>query len=298
MNQYARSLELARLKSEFAAAHGASNIEEYSGVQLDAQTLQTALAGVSLFSANRMVIFKGISENKDIAEKLSDSLCSISDDISVVIVEPQLDKRTVFYKALKKQTDFKEFGDLPEHELAQWVSAQVAEEGGTISHGDAALLAQYCAGDQTRLHNEIQKLVAYEPQISNQTIKLLVEESPQDAIFTLLEQALSQNVPAALRTLQNLEQAHQDPFQIASMLIWQTHILAVVASAQGQSDSEIAKEHKINPYVVSKTRRLALRMNTQTLARVVDQIAQLDITLKSNPADPWRVLEHTVIALK
>lgn len=245
-----------------------------------------------------MVVLKNITESKEITESLTDLIPQVSEDVTVIIVEPQLDKRTVFYKALKKHTDFKEFVDLPERQLTDWISEQVSEQKGTISSSDATLLAQYCAGDQTRLEHEIQKLVAYEPKISKETIELLVEKTPQDTIFQLLEQALGRNVTAALNTLKELERAHEDPFQIASMLIWQTHILTVVWSSGTHADGEVAKDHKINPYVVSKTRRLASRMDQPTIRRVVDRVAEMDVTLKSNSGDHWRVLERTVIALK
>jgi DNA polymerase-3 subunit delta len=288
---------LSQLKSDFTSKYGEDGVENYSGEQLTPEIIANALGGISLFSSNRMVIIRGLVEAKEVIDLLLAQLKTVSDEVIVVLIEPNLDKRTALYKTLKKESEFKEFENLGEPELVGWIQSEVKKDGGEIAQTVARGLFEYCGPDQTRLSNEIQKLVSYDTKITKENVELLVERNPRDTIFELLELAMSGQSERAVDKLMALEGAHEDPFQIASMLIWQTHILAVVQTAGGMSDSEIAKIHKINPYVVSKTKRLTSRSNATGLRSIIDKVAKLDITLKTNSHDPWRALEQTLFAL-
>ena len=296
-NSYQLGSFLNKLKSVFVLKYGEDGIETYSGEQLTPEIIVSAIGGVSLFSSNRMVIIRGLNEAKEVADLFFSNLKNVSDDVTIVLIEPSLDKRTVIYKDLKKNTQFTEFDSLGEADLVSWIQSTVKAEGGEINLDVARELFEYCGSDQLRLSNEIQKLVSYDPKITKETIGLLVERNPRDTIFELLELAMGGESERAVNKLMSLEGAHEDPFQIASMLIWQAHILAAVQTAGGMSDSEIAKIHKINPYVVSKTKRLSSRSNITRLRSVVNTIAKLDITLKTNSHDPWRAIEQTLFAL-
>lgn len=296
-NAYALRQELAAIKTKFLKTYGDSGIEAVEGEELGIQNVPVLLQGVTLFSTNRLVIIRNVSKNKSVAEKLQDLLGSIPVEVHLVLVEDSIDKRTAFYKALKKETDFHEFLPLDEPALIKWIAEAVKQQGGKISPSATRLLIRYAGADQIHLENEIQKLVAYNHTVSEQTITELVEKNTEETVFELLENALNGNTKKALIVLEGLEAAHEDPFQAANMLIWQTHILAVVSSAGSISESEVAKAFKINPYVIKKTKRIAHQMNKAKLRNVISQVAKLDITLKSTSSDPWRVLETAVLSM-
>lgn len=296
-NGYELGSFLSQLKSDFTSKYGEDGVENYSGEQLTPEVIANALGGISLFSLNRMVIIRGLIDAKEVIDQLLAHLKNVSDDVTLILIEPNLDKRTVLYKSLKKDTEFKEFGELSEAGILSWIQSEAKAAGGDIKPSEARLLYDYCGTDQLRLSNEIQKLVLYDPIITSINVELLVERNPRDTIFELLELALSGKGERSVNKLLSLEAAHEDPFQIASMLIWQTHILAVVQTSKGASDGELAKIHKINPYVISKTKRLLASGSVTKLRQIVDTVAKLDITLKSNAHDPWRAVEQTLFAL-
>lgn len=297
-NSYALKQKLEELKTSFMKDNINAEIEIRSGEDLVAEDLASLLQGITLFSSSRLIILEGASRNKEITEKFTSMLSLIPDETTVIFVEPQIDKRTTFYKVLKKETEFHEFLELDEFAAAQWVSDMVKKEGGSISSHDAKLLVRFVGKDQQRLYNEIEKLTVYSPSVTKETITELVERSPEDTIFQLLEYALSGKIKQAVAVLGNLERAHEDPFQAANMLIWQTHILAVTASAEGRTDAEIARDHKISPYVIKKTRVLTKQTSRSTLRYIIKSTAELDETLKSSAVDPWRILEATILSFK
>ncbi len=296
-NSFARSKKLVELRDAFAKDYGVENIEVVNAEDLELNQLPTLLQGASLFSSHRMVIIKDLSTNKELAEKFADLTTSSSDEITVVVVESQLDKRTSLYKTLKSKTEFHEFDEPKEFDLLKWIEGYAKEKKGAITSRDARLLLDYVGADQQRLAGEIEKLINFQPEITAETIENLVERRAQSTVFQLLDYVLSGDKKKSMTTLENLEKAFEDPFQIVNLLIWQIQALAVVKSAGNRSDSEIAKEAKLNPYVISKTKGLARKVDSQFLNKMINQVAELDVAIKTSAGKPWRLLECTILSL-
>lgn len=292
-NAYLRTQKLRTLVHEFSQLHGMDWVERVAGENVTLADLPSLLQGGSLFSSHRMVIIRDLSVNKDAAEKLLEMLENIPEEVELVLVEPQLDKRSSFYKKLKVLPGFIEFEEPKEPELTRWVEQYIKDSGGSIGSAAIRQLIEYVGLDQQRLANEVDKLLAYDPVVSPETVELLVERRPQSTVFHLLEQALGGQAEKARATLGALESAFEDPYQVANLLIWQVQAVAVVKSAGSRSDGDIAKSAKLNPYVVSKTRRLARVMSQNQLNIVIDRVASMDIKLKSTSVQPWRLLEAT-----
>src|SRR5690606_11986863 len=144
-----------------------------------------------LFASNRLVVITDLSEHKLLAEAFEKLASRVSEDVNIVLIETALDKRTVFYKTLKKFAELEEFAEMDEVAAVKWVRELAQLEGVNVSPSSARLLVQYVGPDQLRLENEVAKLTAYDDDITAEAIELLVEKKPQDTIFQLLEYALS-----------------------------------------------------------------------------------------------------------
>ena len=296
-NRYLLQQRLAEIRRNFISEYGSEGIEALAGEQIEPGQLASLLTGATLFATNRLVIINNFSQNNLAAGRFAQMLGSIPDEVQVVLIESQLDKRTAFYKALKKHAAIEEFSEPDEATTVRWVQDYVAKEGGTIDGTTARYLANYVGSDQLRLKNELEKLIAYDPNITQQSIELLVEKTLQQTVFRLLELAFSGQTQQALQLLSEMERAHEDPFQLVNMLIWQTHILAAVSGAESIPDSQVAKDIKLNPFVVQKTRGLTKKLNHSKLKDMVNVIATTDVQLKSSAIDPWRALELAIVKI-
>lgn len=296
-NSFQIQARLRELKADFIKTHGQEGVEAYSGAELTTEAMQEIAGGVSLFATHRFIVVKYLSENKLAAEQLPAILDADTEETTIVFIEGILDKRTAYYKTLKKLKNFSEYNEPSEQELSGWIRDVTAAEQATITPGAVRALLAATGADQARLSHELAKLTAYTTQVDEQAVYELVEPNPQDNIFALLDAALGGRRHTAQQLLSRLEEAHEDPFQIANMLIWQVHILAVVASGAGVSDADIAKQGKISPYVVKKTRGLVQKTNTRQLKDIIDVVARLDISLKTSATNPWHLLHHTVLSL-
>ena len=84
--------------------------EVIDATDLTDQDLPTIFLGASLFAEKRKILIRDLFANKPVAEKLVNYLNTPHD---IIILELKLDKRSVAYKELKDQLEFKEF-KLPE----------------------------------------------------------------------------------------------------------------------------------------------------------------------------------------
>lgn len=279
-NSYALKAELDRLVKAFVAEHGDMALQRIDGEEAEYDRMREALESMPFLASKKLVVLRMPSANKEFVKKAEKLLNDLGDTTDVIIHEPKLDKRSVYYKFLKKNTEYKEFNELDEYGLAKWLTSEAE-----ISQSDAKYLIERVGANQQLLSNEIAKLKAYDPKINRKTIDLLTEPNPQSTIFQLLDAAFASDKKRMLNLYQEQRASKVEPQQIIAMLAWQLNILAIVKTAGERSDSEIASEAKISPYVVGKTRSISRSITLSRLKELVHNLAQLDLQLKTTAID-------------
>lgn len=296
-NDFMLRADLQRLRRDFVKEYTDMGLENYDGLDVDPKLLPSILQALPFLVARRMIIFRQPSAQKTIQESLEQLLGTVSDSTDLIIVEPKLDKRTSYYKALKKLTDFREFNALDERALAQWLVEQAKLQEGSLSLGDANYLVQRVGANQLLLSNELQKLINYQPQITRQTIDELTEPTPQSSVFDLVDAAMAGNKKRTVALYHEQRQQKVEPMAIMGMLAWQLHILALVKTAGERNPSAIASQAKVSPYVVSKTQNIARRASLNDIKRWVHQAALLDVRLKRQPIDADEAMINFLLSL-
>jgi DNA polymerase-3 subunit delta len=288
---------LRKLRDDFVKEYTDMGLENYDGQDVDAKQLPSILQALPFLVARRMILFRQPSAQKSIQDALEQLLGTVSDATDLIIIEPKLDKRTSYYKALKKVTDFREFNSLDERSLAQWLTEQVKAQGGKLSSSDATYLVQRVGANQLLLSNEVQKLLSYQPQITRQTIDELTEPTPQSSVFDLVDAALAGNHKKTVALYHEQRQQKVEPMAIMGMLAWQLHILALVKTAGERSPGAIASEAKVSPYVVSKTQAVARNCGLTDVREWIHQAALLDVRLKRQPIDADEAMINFLLSL-
>lgn len=108
-------------------------------------------------------------------------------------------------------------------------------------------------------------------------------------MFELLAASLAgdaSNVRAMIRTLR----LENDPYMTVGLLASQTFALAGIVLS-GKSQSEIASDLSVSPYVLRNLAGLAAGVDRTKLKVVVESLAIADIGLKSSSVDPWLQIE-------
>src|SRR5690606_28500626 len=131
--------------------------------------------------------------------------------------------------------------------------------------------------NQQLISAELDKLLAYDPKITKNSIELLVEKTPQSTVFELLDAAFAGNTKRAMELYHEQRALRVEPQAIIAMLAWQLHVLALVKTAAGRSADQIAKEARLNPFVVRKSQNLARRLEAAQVKRMISELLELDL---------------------
>lgn len=272
-------------------------IERVNGAEVSTARIAEAAGALPFLVERRLVIVDAPGSSKDLGESIDAILGSVQEQTDVIFVEPKFDKRSVLYKTLKKKTDYKEYDQLAEPQMAQWLGEYAKDSGAALSSSDARYLIQRVGVNQLRLKNELDKLISNSGQITRQLIDLLVEPSPQSSIFDLLDAALAGNTKRAMGLYDDQRKQKVEPQAILALLAWQLHILAVVRSAGPKSADLIASEAKLSPFVVRKAQTLSSRMASSALKRLIADTLALDIRLKRESIDADEALRTLLVGI-
>lgn len=297
-NGFLIKAELDRRTSNFLKEFTDMGLEQVDGEEAEYTRLLGALQNLPFLAAKKLVILRSPSANKEFNEKFSDILETIPETNDVIIYEPKLDKRSVYAKTLQKQTDYLAYDELNAQQLPNWLVGQAKGRGAKLSLGDATYLINRVGVNQLMLNNELDKLILYDPQISRQTIDLLTELAPQSTIFQLLEAAFAGNQSKALELYQDQRAQRVEPQAIIPMLSWQLSVLAFIKTAGNRSPDDIAKEAKLNPFVVRKSMSIASQLSLSRLKQLIHELRQIDVRLKTTSLDADEALKLFLLELK
>jgi DNA polymerase-3 subunit delta len=296
-NSFALQRELRHRVDAFVAGHGDLALERIDGEEADFARLREAVTGLPFLAAKKLVLLRAPSKNKQFLEEFEQLFGEAPETNDIVIVEPKLDKRLAYYKYLKKSTDFHDFPELDLNGVAKWLVDAAKELEGTISSSDARYLAERVGLNQQLLSNELEKLVLYNPKITHQTIDLLTDAAPQSTVFELLEAAFAGNTRRMLGLYADQRAQKVEPQQIIAMLGWQLHVLAVIKTAGDRSADQIAKEAKLNPFVVRKSQGIARGLTLVQLKKLISDLLAIDTDSKRSALDTDEALQNYLLRL-
>jgi DNA polymerase-3 subunit delta len=290
--------ELKRLVAVFVEEHGDMALERLDGEDVEYERLQEALQSLPFLAARKLVVLQSPGANKKFAENAEKLLAELPETTDLIIVEPKLDKRSAYYKFLKKQKGFQEFGELDERGLIKWLVEMAKEYGATMAPADANYLVSRVGTNQQNLANEVEKLSLYQTTINRNVIDELTAATPQSTIFQLLEAAFAGNTALALKLYGEQRALKVEPQQIIAMLAWQLHVLALVKTAgQGKTPDEIARDARLSPYVVRKSAGVARRLTLAETKRLVHDLLIIDERLKRESLNADDALLHYLMTI-
>jgi len=290
-------MHLRGLVTAFEAAHGDMAIERLDG-DASYERVQEALTALPFLSARKMIVLRDGGTNKQFVERAEMLLAEIPEMTDVVLVEPKLDKRSAYYKLLKKITDFREFAKTDEQGLMQWLTASAKERGGNLVMADARFLIERVGPDRQLLASELDKLLLYDEHITRQAIELLTEPSSQSSIFELLEAAFAGHTKRALELYREQRVQKVDPGRLIAMLTWQLWVIALIQTAGDKQLDTIAREAKLSPYTVRKSAMVARELGSKRLRQLVRELAGLDARAKRERIDLDEALQHFLLTLE
>jgi DNA polymerase III subunit delta len=296
-NAFRLQLEQTKRVDAFVKKHGDFNIERFDAEEAEYDALVQGIQSTSLFAESKLVLVRSASANKQFAENIEELTKLVPEETELILIEPKVDKRSAYYKFIKKHTTFVDCGEQDARELPSWLVEQAKAQGATLSQADARYLVERVGTKQAILFHELEKLSLYDVNITRQTIDLLTEATPQSNIFQLLEAAFAGNTKRALALYDDQRQQGVEAQQILAMIIWHINQLSFVVWRGERSEAEVAKEAGLNPFTVKKAIAATKQISKQRMRDIIRHVWNIDIQLKTSSVDADEVLRELLVWL-
>ncbi len=282
---------------DFAAKHGELAVEKIDASEASLDEVTAAAATQSFLIPEKLCVIYNLSASQEAVEGIEQILSHGLENTQVIVVEGKLDKRGSYYKTLKKQPGFKEFLTLDEQGTINWLIEEAKRLGGTLGRADAQYLYSRVGGNQSRLANELKKLIDYDEKISRESINALSEPTPSSTIFDLLNATFSGNHKLAMNIYDEQRLQKVEPQQILAMLGWQMHIVALTKSAKDTPPADLAKQASINPFVIQKSRQIAAKLDSNQIKNILSGLVKTDWSIKNKSIDADDALKSLLISI-
>lgn len=271
-------------------------IEYIDGSQVQIEQLADMLMGISLLSESRLIVIRSLSQNKTVWEKFDNWIPRLSPHIHLVLVEPNLDKRTTAFKALKSSAETKEFSAWDEKNTSdaeKWVVNEAKKMNLDLDAKTARFLVSRVGVDQWALYNSLD-LLSLTDKVDIPTIENLIESRPVENVFRLFETALKGDIQRLQDMLRHLSSS-DDPHRLFGLLVNQLFQLTALVMSD-KSNQEIATDIGIHPYALSQLSTHAKRVKkTGSIRDIISAFAEADDSIKTGSADPWIIIEKALL---
>ncbi|MFA5131531.1 MAG: DNA polymerase III subunit delta [Patescibacteria group bacterium] len=251
----------------------------------------------SLFVKKRLIIIENIFKNKktkifsELAEYLK-KFVSDGDNIIIFSDEEVSGKNKVLkadakklFTFLNKQKFAQEFAPLSNLQLLAFIKKESAAYDKEIGASAASRLINLSGGDLWIIAGEIKKLAFYTSAkiINEADVSTLSTGTVNDDIFALTDALSAKNKNLALKLIEEQYAAGLSDEYLIAMLIRQFKILLQIRAALDSrlSQTEMASQLKLHPYVIKKGMFQAKNFSLSDLKNYLNQLIHLDFSLKN-----------------
>jgi DNA polymerase-3 subunit delta len=276
-----------------------------SSFNLSSDEVRDALAIVEqlpMMSQRRVVRIKNFGKLSEDEENFLLEYLERPVETSVVIfIGDDIDKRKKLAKTLMSRAAF-EFQPLKAPDLQSWIRAHLKKLKTDIEPAAARRILDVVASDLNTLTNELNKLAAAalpSGLITTELIDQLTGRSREHMNWELTDHILTRNRRAALNTLKDLLDDQVEPVMLIGLIggTYRRMALAKELLSQGAPPGQIFSEVRMPSFKQSAYLSMLGRIESNTLARGLQRIAQADLAIKSSKATPRMQVEMLVCEL-
>ncbi len=296
-NDFLRTQALKSSMSEFSIQYGDLGVERINCPEVEYKDIYNSITSLPFLVERKLIVLYEPSKNTDFIDKLANIDALISGSIDVIIYEPNLDKRSSYYKEIKKLPNFMEYSDLSSNELASWVVNYSKKNSGSISYSDANLLIERVGPNQLLLKNELDKLMLNGQTVTRKIIEEMTEAIPRSSIFNLLDSAFRGDQKTVIKLYDQQKKLRVEAAQIMALIIWQIHILAIIKTSDTKNADMISKKSKISRYTIDNGIKLLSQISDKKFKSIINDSFELDLKLKTAPIDYDEAVLYFLISL-
>lgn len=208
----------------------------------------------------------------------------------------KLDERKKITKLMKETSVLLHAKALDERDLATWIRAEVSSLGKNILDDAVDKLVEMVGENMTGLQMEIEKLALYLGEDTTITVELvedLVAKTLEHDAFKMLNAFLAHRNKEAIQIYHDLLQQKEEPIMLVGLLANNIRTMNNVyyLHKKGYPPAQISKQLKIHPYRVKLVLENKNRPSEGRLLKALNELAEIDLKLKTAGGNRERYLE-------
>ena len=268
----------------------------------DVRDAIAAAEQLPMMSERRVIRLRNFARLREADEDILLAYLERPVETSVVLfVGDDIDKRKKFGKKLMAGAGAFEFQPLKSNELPAWIKSHLKSINAEIEPQAISRLIE-AASDLSTLTNELNKLAAAalpSGRITADLVDQLVSRSREHMNWDLTDNIVSRNRRAALKVMREFLDDGVEPVLLTGVIAgtFRRMALAKALHSRGASPSEIFSEVRVPQFKQGAYLSMLNRMDSATMARILQRIAETDLNIKTSKATPRMQMEMLVCEL-
>ncbi|MGI6297522.1 MAG: DNA polymerase III subunit delta [Minisyncoccales bacterium] len=253
------------------------------GKNLSFEEFRNEILGLSFFNEKKLIIVQNVFSNRYLREEIAKSVFE-TENIIIFHEEGKVLKKDILYKFLiKVKAKIEEYNLLERRDLEAWVKKEVLKNKGTITQEAVGLLCDYIQSDLWRQKNEIQKLIAYNSNIDEKSVKLLVNINVELDIFKTVNAIARNDKANAIKLIRKHLEKGEAVFPMLALIARQFKLMLVYKV-----------DGKAGFYGLSS---LAQKFSIEDLKRIYAKILEIDSKIKTGKIDEKMAIETLILEI-
>ena len=279
--KYDLELRLQKIKKEYDNLSEGINLYYITNDNID--ELPSLLQGVTFFGTEKLIIIKDTKLKFNV-----DLLKDIDKDITIVVIEESVDKRTTDYKTLSKIAECIEFKFMDDVKVKEYIMQVLKKYNISISNEDADYLSQMLGNQKSNIINELNKLVIYlegENNVNREIIDKVCTKTLNAKIFDVLSNIVNKKKKIAIKELDELLQQKEPIVKIYIMLYKQVKQMYLIKYLKGKNSPNIAQILGIHPFVFKNLSKSCDAYTLKELRNILNEFDTYDEKTKNGEMD-------------
>jgi DNA polymerase-3 subunit delta len=261
------------------------NLEKYSCLQVDSETITTAALSIPMLSDRKVIIANDYDKIND-SKALQSYLQNPSQTTILIFIAETSDKRRSVFSNVTKNGVLVKSNSLKKNEIIEWIILRFRKTNKQITPESAEILYELKGNLLLDIVTEIDKIITYannRDTISKDDILSVIGSTREFNIFELTNSIGKSDKSRSIEILENLLEQNVEPLFIISMLSRHFIILWKIINLKklNKNLSEISSIIQVNPYFVKDYISQAEKFNINKIEECLKYIQEADLLLKS-----------------